>query len=93
MRAQDVANCLKQLKETYQFGEGELKLLKEIEDCVINSVAYTVDGGFDLHTGEFHPEERTVCYKVRIKYKSSPQVPEKFMLLMAVNDCQENRNL
>lgn len=92
MRSQDVVDCLKRLKKKYQFRSNELKLLKEIEDCVINSVAYTVDGGFDEQTGEFHPEERPTCYKIRIKYKNTSQDPEKLMFLMDANDFKGNKN-
>ena len=82
MRSRDVVNCLRRLKKKYKFHSKELKLLKAIEDCDINSIAYTVDGGFDKNTGEFHSEERPACFKVRIKYRSLDRKKEERLYLM-----------
>lgn len=84
MKSRDVVGCLKRLKKKYKFHANELKLLKAIEDCDINSIAYTVDGGFDKKTGEFHSEERPACFKVRIKYKSLDQDEEQSVYLMKI---------
>lgn len=90
MKASDVANCLKRFKKKYRFRTSEKELLGKIKDCEVHSISYTVDGGFDLDTGEFHPEERDTCYKVRIRYKSFPSGEVKMLCLIGVKNYQKN---
>lgn len=88
MKTSDVANCLRRFKKKYRFRTNEKELLKKIKDCEVHSISYTVDGGFDTGTGEYHPEERETCYKVRIKYKSSPRGEEKLLFLIGIHNPQ-----
>lgn len=60
---------IEHLKTKYDFSVKELKILESIKKHTINSIAFTTEGGFDLDTGEFHPEERQVNYKIRISYE------------------------
>lgn len=79
---------IEHLKTKYEFSRKELKILENIKKHNINSIAFTTDGGFDLETGEFHPEERKVNYKIRITYEKELSNKEAFICIKPtyVND-------
>jgi len=85
MNAKDsihVVNCLSRLKERYLLKRNEIALLEELENHNVTSIAYTENGGFDKKNGEFHPEERSHYYKIRIKYRLNENTDEKILVLI-----------
>ena len=85
MNAKDsihVVNCLSRLKERYLLKSDEIKQLENLKNHNVTSIAFTENGGFDKKDGNFHPEERSHYYKIRIKYRSQDSEPEKILVLM-----------
>lgn len=76
---------IEHLKTKYEFTGKELKILENIKKHTINSIAFTTDGGFDLETGEFHPEERKVNYKIRITYEKELSRKEAFICIKPIS--------
>lgn len=58
-------------------------LLQTIRNCAVIDFSYTDEGGFDRQTGHYHPEEREINYKIRIKYKTFNSKREDFIFLGA----------
>ena len=76
--------CLKRLQRNHKWSKEDIHLVKSIENHTITSIAYTADGGFDRINGDFHREDRSLNYKIRIKYKIADSGQEKNLVLMAV---------
>ena len=75
---------IEHLKTKYDFSLKELKILEDIKKYSINSIAFTTEGGFDVETGEFHPEERKENYKIRIIYEDELSNKENFICIKPV---------
>ena len=75
-------SCLSRINEKFQLTNNDLLKIENLKDVEILSIAYTESGGFKKANGEFHTEENTNSYKVRIKYKITGVTEEKLMLLM-----------
>ena len=61
-------STLEHLKERFTFTPEDCKRLDNIKKYTIDSISFTTYGGFDIVTNELHSEERSVCFKVRIRY-------------------------
>ncbi|MCB7480559.1 hypothetical protein [Christiangramia sediminis] len=79
---------IEHLKTKYDFTLKEQEILENIKKYSINSIAFTTDGGFDVKTGEFYPEERKENYKIRIIYEDELSKKVSFICLkpIYVND-------
>ncbi|WP_300441202.1 hypothetical protein [Christiangramia sp.] len=89
MKSQDslhVVKCLNRLKERYELSQQELLELKRIKNCIITSIAFTENGGFDRENGEFHEEEREFSYKIRIKYRVDDLDEEKILVMVPIQE-------
>jgi len=85
MNAKDsihVVNCLSRLKERYLLRSDEIKQLENLKNHSVTSIAFTENGGFDKKDGDYHSEERSHYYKIRIKYRLHDSEPEKILVLM-----------
>lgn len=78
-----ILKLLDQLSEKYDLSPSDLNLLEEIKaSSVIQSIAFTSEGGFNPNDGEFYLKKKGISYKIRIKYQSSSEGEGKFLFLM-----------
>lgn len=69
------------LKEKFKLSGEELVLLDKIKASDIHSISFTTEGGFDVESGEFYPEERKNYYKIQIKYEEEHSTELKLIYL------------
>ncbi len=61
-------DTLNHITEKFTFSDVEYEKLINLRKFSIESISFTTNGGFDPESKEFHLEERSRCYKIRIVY-------------------------
>ena len=73
---------IERLKERFKLTNSDLALLNEIKNCEIESIASTVEGGFEENTGIFKHTGHGNLFKVCIKYQEKDTNSVKVLCLV-----------
>ncbi len=77
-----LASAVQRLKASFTLREKDIAPLDTLANLEVTSLAYTIDGGFDPITGNYHCGTWDLNYKIRVKYYDGKSIPPEKMLVL-----------